>query len=128
MQLKNINNQAFSLALFDLDNLKEVNDNLGHAKGDYILKLIAELAKESLNAPDFVSRVGGDEFAVILYKPLDEAIQIMEAFQSKVCTNADLQQVKSTVSIGITEVNQSDNGTTVYKRTDEAMYKSKKCW
>lgn len=123
--VRNINSQTFCLALFDLDNLKNINDSLGHDKGDDALRLIAELAKETLRSPDFVSRVGGDEFAVMIYRPLDEAKAFMETFKNAVNRNTDLQQVEATVSIGITECNQSDNGTTVYKRTDEALYKSK---
>lgn len=123
--VKNRNSQTFSLALFDLDNLKTINDRLGHDKGDQTLRLIADIAKETFKAPDFVSRVGGDEFAVILYRPLDEAIVSMEAFKNVVSSHNDLQRVEGTVSIGITEINQSDNRTTVYKRADEALYKSK---
>ena len=123
--VRNIENQKFCLALFDLDNLKKINDSLGHDKGDYTLKLIAELAKEVFSAPDFVSRVGGDEFAVMIYRPLDEAKVIMEEFHNLINSNIDLQRVEGTVSIGITECNQSDTGTAVYKRADEALYKSK---
>lgn len=123
--VKNNESKTFSLAIFDLDNLKKINDNLGHDKGDFTLKLIAKLAKETFKSPDLVSRIGGDEFAVIIYKPLNEARVIMEVFQQLIHTNADLQALEATVSIGITEGSQSNTGTTIYKRADEALYKSK---
>jgi len=120
-----IASRRFSLALFDLDNLKKINDGLGHVKGDYALKLIAQMAKERFDAPDFVSRVGGDEFAVMIYKPLEESKRMMEAFQREINNSAALQLINATISIGITEVNKADSASTVYKRADEALYKSK---
>ena len=124
--VKNIENQKFCLALFDLDNLKKINDEFGHARGDESLKLIAELAENMLEFPDFVSRVGGDEFAVLIYKHLEEAKASMNKFQNIINSNSELQSVGGTISIGITECDQSDIESTVYKRADKALYKSKK--
>lgn len=123
--VKNSDSRTFSLAIFDLDNLKRINDNLGHDKGDFTLKLIADLAKETFKMPDMVSRIGGDEFAVIIYKPLNEARVIMEDFQQLIHTNPDLEALHATVSIGISEGSQSYTGSLIYKRADEALYKSK---
>lgn len=124
--VKNIENQKFCLVLFDLDNLKKINDEFGHARGDESLKLIAELAENMLEFPDFVSRVGGDEFAVLIYKHLEEAKTSMNKFQNIINSNSELQSVGGTISIGITECDQSDIESTVYKRADKALYKSKK--
>ncbi len=90
--LRNTHIQRFSLALFDLDNLKHINDSLGHDKGDYTLKLISELATDLFDSPDCVSRVGGDEFAVILYRPIHEAQSLLEDFQNRIKTNINLQK------------------------------------
>jgi diguanylate cyclase (GGDEF)-like protein len=123
--VKNSDRQQFCLAIFDLDNLKKINDTLGHAKGDYILKLIADIAKNEFKSPDFVSRVGGDEFAVMIYRPLEEAQLSIEKFKNMIDSNEDLKRVDGTVSIGITEGNKFDTGTRVYKRADKALYRSK---
>jgi diguanylate cyclase (GGDEF)-like protein len=58
--------RELGLVLFDLDNLKAVNDTCGHAAGDSALKTFAELLKETARKADIVCRIGGDEFAVIL--------------------------------------------------------------
>lgn len=123
--VRNVEKQVFCLALFDLDNLKTINDRYGHDQGDYALMLIASIAKEAFKAPDFVSRVGGDEFAVIIYKPLEEAKLKLEAFHSVVKNNIDLQGLEGTISAGITKGEMLDTKTTIYKRADEGLYKSK---
>ncbi len=123
--VRNVEKQAFCLALFDLDNLKTINDSYGHDKGDHVLMLIASIAKASFKTPDFISRVGGDEFAVIIYNPLEEAKLQLEAFHNDIKTNIDLQSLGGTISAGITKGDKLDTKTTIYKRADEGLYKSK---
>ncbi len=123
--IHSMESQKFCLALFDLDNLKLINDRMGHDMGDQTLKLIAELAKETFPEPDFVYRVGGDEFAIMIYRHIEEARASVETFKDSVSNNMHMQRVGSTVSIGVTENRAMDTEATVYKRADEALYKSK---
>ncbi len=124
--VKNLTQERFCLALFDLDNLKRINDNLGHDQGDNALRIIANIAGEQFADIGLVSRVGGDEFAVIVNKPIEEARTILEKFRATVEGNTELKSLQATVSIGLTETKVTDTEITVYKRTDEALYRSKK--
>ena len=58
--------RPFTLAFFDLDNFKQVNDRKGHLEGDKALKLVADVIRSNLRQADIVARFGGDEFVVLL--------------------------------------------------------------
>ncbi len=60
--------EKFSIAIFDMDGLKPINDRLGHRAGDAAIKEVALRAKGSIREYDTISRLGGDEFGIILYK------------------------------------------------------------
>ena len=71
--LSDIGNRKFALVFFDLDNLKEANDNRGHLFGDELLKHIAEVTKQNTRTEDVVARIGGDEFIIFMeYTALPE--------------------------------------------------------
>jgi len=60
------NNQSLALLHFDLDDFKNINDSFGHNIGDEILKMATERLSEHIGITDFIARIGGDEFAIIL--------------------------------------------------------------
>lgn len=116
-----------SLLVCDLDNLKTINDVLGHARGDeYILScynaICSQIKKESL-----VFRLGGDEFLVILYKtPATTAQTIAKNIESKVAQNQNFLPHKIGISIGCsTATSNTTNFEDCFKKADEEMYKTK---
>ncbi|WP_406721023.1 MULTISPECIES: GGDEF domain-containing protein [Thioclava] len=70
----------FALAQLDLDHFKAVNDTLGHAAGDHVLAVVAKILREETREMDVVSRVGGDEFVMLLRDSVDpERLRMMGA-------------------------------------------------
>ncbi len=73
---------VMTVAVMDTDNFKQINDALGHLKGDMVLKAISQLAKGSVKEyGGEVVRYGGDEFVILIPVPIDEAIHILEEFR-----------------------------------------------
>jgi len=86
-------NLNVSLCFIDINGLKEVNDNLGHAYGDELIKTVANVIKSSIRKDDIFSRLGGDEFMVVFYNRNKEESQ---AIWSRILAHLD-------------EINQNEN-------------------
>ena len=114
----------------DMDNFKQVNDSLGHEVGDGLLKVMASRLRASVRGDDFVARIGGDEFCVLLQdiaEPHEAAAvaQKLLAELSKPCQVGE-HEVSSGASIGIACVPQDgDDAMTLLKHADAAMYRAK---
>jgi diguanylate cyclase (GGDEF)-like protein len=74
-----------SLAIFDIDHFKAINDGYGHAAGDRILQAFSVILAEGRRSADLIGRIGGDEFALILYASTEEAASIVA---ERVCAEA----------------------------------------
>lgn len=123
-------NTTFSLCFIDINGLKSVNDNLGHEIGDSLLKNVASCVLENIREKDFVVRLGGDEFLIILDGiNVDDAEKvwdrIVECFD-KVNKEEDYSYIIS-VSHGLTEYSKKYNYEidTLVQIADEKMYKEK---
>ncbi len=124
------NNQLVALMFLDLDGFKQVNDTLGHDTGDQLLRVVAQRLTNSLRSSDIVSRLGGDEFTVILsgIPQADYAATVAEKILEALSQVFVLEGKNAfiTVSIGIS-IYPKDGETedTLIKQADLAMYRAK---
>ncbi|MDH3393842.1 MAG: GGDEF domain-containing protein, partial [Desulfobulbaceae bacterium] len=116
-----------TLMYFDLDGFKQVNDTLGHNKGDEILVGAAEAMRQSVRTEDIPARYGGDEFCIILPQTV---IKDATAVANRLTANFDktMSGLGVTMSIGLAAmtVDAPVEADTLVKKADGAMYKSKK--
>jgi len=118
------------LLLIDIDNFKEINDKYGHPIGDMILQKLASILRTQLREADIISRIGGEEFAVILTNTSAEAgIVVAERLRSKIEEETfiiDDQEINITVCIGVTSIDKFINSyEEAYKIADKALYTAK---
>ena len=121
--------QAAMLLIWDVDSFKMINDTYGHRAGDRVLQSVAGCFKKALRASDFVARIGGEEFAVLLRGPkLAEAVHIANQLRIAV-ENLRFHfrgtPVRVTVSCGITELQHDDTSAGAFDRADRALYRAK---
>jgi len=126
----NRGNLTLALLLIDLDQFKEVNDTLGHDKGDLLLKIAAKRIQECLRATDTVARLGGDEFTIILPELHDNQNADVIS-QNLITTLAEPYQLEEKIvhisaSIGITIFpSDATEIESLIKNADQAMYAAK---
>ncbi len=121
----------FAVLMMDLNLFKEVNDTLGHAAGDELLKLVALRLKEIARASDTYARIGGDEFAGILYnmRSLEDACKVAEKINQSIQKPFRLlgELVQVGISIGIALYHgQETDIKSLMAQADSSMYEAKK--
>jgi diguanylate cyclase len=121
--------QPLSFSIWDIDLFKRVNDSYGHEAGDRLLRAVADLFGRNKRAEDFLARVGGEEFVLLLpMTALDAAKLVAEKLRSAIETAAFRhhgEAVPVTISCGLTEFRAGDTPTSVYERADRALYEAK---
>ncbi len=123
-------NVPFGVNFIDIDNFKHINDTYGHGIGDEILKLLVQTVQSNLRKNDIIGRLGGEEFVVVFsdinkqgLEKASEKIRTLVESSSLRLTDNDL---KITISIGATLVNENDTVSSILERSDNLMYQSKK--
>lgn len=130
-QIKNIfkeSQEAIAYLIIDIDLFKHVNDTYGHAIGDEVLKKIGHLLLEQFRTTDYVARIGGDEFAVIMTKFGDSAQSVIQkkiADMNNILQNIqdDLPSVSLSVGVAFSDCGYVD---LLETQADEALYRVKK--
>ena len=122
---------ALTMMVLDIDHFKRVNDTYGHDVGDLVLKGFAAQLQESVRSADFICRLGGEEFVVMMPGVgAAEAAKIAErarrtAESRNFVANSAASSVSITVSVGLAEWRENWNGAELYRRADRALYLSK---
>ncbi len=118
-----------ALLLWDVDDFKAINDGFGHRAGDRVLQSVGRCFSSGVRSTDFVARIGGEEFAIVLVGlPIDAATRIADQLRSSV---EELrfhfrgEPVRVTASCGITEVLEGDSAEGAFDRADAALYRAK---
>ena len=119
-----------SVVMFDIDHFKQVNDTYGHQAGDGVIRAVAEVTRKSLRKTDIAGRYGGEEFGIILGNTEAKAAEIFcERLRKEIealNVNYEGQEIKFTVSLGISEAKTStQNYTEWLEQADKALYVSK---
>ena len=115
-----------SLLFLDADQFKLYNDDFGHPAGDDALRTIARFLKESMRASDFVARIGGDEFVIILPETPRESAGMLAERCRKALESATWPERPITVSIGTASLDGRTIDTdTLISEADQALYHAK---
>ena len=116
-----------ALIVFDVDDFKTINDQIGHLAGDRVLAQAADRLREAVRSVDVAARIGGDEFAVILPESSsDDADQLYRRVQSSMrgtTLGPDADRLR--LSAGIAELQHGDTAAGLFERADGALYRAK---
>ncbi|MFA5321117.1 MAG: GGDEF domain-containing protein [Smithella sp.] len=119
----------FSICIFDLDHFKQVNDTYGHSAGDIVLKTVAQEAHKNLRNIDHIARYGGEEFILILTNvEKDQAMLCADRIRTtvkKIVFENMPADFRITISVGVTEYQQSEVIQQAINRADAALYRAK---
>ena len=122
--------QAFSVLMVDLDHFKPVNDVLGHAAGDAVLRMTADRLRSALREGDVLARLGGDEFVVLQLdaggqsEALALAARIVDVMQAPMMVNDQAVRIGASVGVALAPQHGDDAGVLLHN-ADLALYAAK---
>jgi diguanylate cyclase len=118
-----------TLAIWDIDFFKVINDTHGHKAGDKTLIIIAQLLSQQCRKTDFVARLGGEEFIMLLPDTTEQSALILTDKIRLVIEatgfTAGSNKLSITISCGLSEFRSGDNASSVFERADQALYQAK---
>ncbi len=121
----------FSIAIFDIDRFKSINDTHGHPAGDAVLRQLAERLAPNVRQVDRLARFGGEEFAFLMIETdhavaLESANRLGELIRAKPFTLPDGKQIKVTMSGGVATIaRHASRISTLIKAADQSLYRAK---
>ncbi len=122
--------KMFAVMFLDVDDFKKINDTYGHKYGDYVLKTIADILSESVRNDDFVARIGGDEFVVVMsqIRSEEDPVGFSNRIQNRIHEHFSEKEIsKMGISIGISIFPKNGrNIEQLIENADKAMYNVKK--
>ena len=119
-------NLPFSIAMVDVNGLKLTNDAFGHEVGDMLLKSVAETLKNECRSDDIISRVGGDEFVILLPKTTHEDADLIVSRILKAVDDQRIDNIIVSVSIGLeTKETSHQDIKEVFSKAEDNMYRNK---
>jgi len=119
-----------AVLVIDLDHFKSINDRFGHALGDRVLEIFSETARQSTRTTDLIGRLGGEEFAAVLYDaPRDKAVAVAERIRegfAQAALEVESRPVCATVSIGLVHCQEATlDVPQLLAQADQALYYAK---
>jgi diguanylate cyclase (GGDEF)-like protein len=117
---------ALSVAIFDIDHFKRVNDVHGHATGDAVLRHVAKALIAQARVTDLVARWGGEEFLAVLPGSLDGAVAFAERARQAIAGLACPPVEHVTISVGLAELAPAETPTEAIARADAHLYEAKR--
>jgi diguanylate cyclase len=123
--------EPISLVILDIDHFKHINDTYGHLLGDSVLKKMAAWLSETVRGKDIVSRIGGEEFALLLPETdLRGAASVAENIRTniakRILKHGERTLGTVTVSAGAAQFKMSESIETFFDRADQALYQAKR--
>ena len=122
----------FSLIIVDIDHFKKINDTHGHLIGDKVLIGIARQLFRQMRGNDYLSRYGGEEFAILLFNtPITSAFTVAENLRKSIemlrlkHTKTGQQIGNVTISVGVASYNTGESAEDLIQRCDKALYRAK---
>lgn len=121
--------RPMTLAMMDLDHFKSVNDTYGHPVGDKVLRALAQMINARLRKKDFLARMGGEEFAVLLTNTtIKDAVKVVDRIRASVAAfrMEDFPDLSLTVSVGLVDLTLREKDfAALLREVDAAVYMAK---